>query len=249
MNTISNTTLNTNSNTTSFSGMEEMDLKQILELLIGKIWLIILIPLIFSIITGMVSLYLMDPVYETSTTIYVNEKKEGAPLAYSDLTLSSQLVSDYRVLIKSRMFTEPVIKKLDLQNISAAQLAERITVNAINDTRLIEIKVQDKNPALACNIANELANVFKEKITEIISIENITIVDKAIIPSSPIKPKPLLNIAIAFFLGVLSAVGLILFVEYFDDKIRTAEDAEKLGIPLLGTVPEYTNEWGDSKND
>lgn len=232
---------------TAISGIDEMDLKQIFEILISKIWLIIILPVIFSIAAGLASYYLMEPVYETSTTIYVNEKKQGAPLAYSDLTLSSQLVSDYRVLIKSRMFTEVVIKELGLQDISPSHIAERITVNAVNDTRLIEIKVQDSNPLLASNIANKLAEVFRDKIIEIIQIENITVIDEAYVPKSPIKPNPVLNIAIAFCLGILTAIGISLFLEYFDDKIRTAEDVERLGLPLLGTIPEYTMEWEDAR--
>ncbi len=233
-----------NGNTSSsVLNTDELDLRQILDLMISKIWLILILPVVFSIITGLVSYYIIEPVYETSTTIYVNEKKNGAPIAYSDLTLSSQLVSDYRVLIKSRKFTEVVINELGLQDISSSRLAEKITVNAVSDTRLIEIKVQDTNPLLASNIANKLAEVFKDKITDIIQIENITIIDKAFVPQRPIKPNHKLNIAIAFCLGILTATGVVLFLNYFDDKIRTAEDVERLNLPLLGTVPEYIMEW------
>lgn len=226
-------------------GSEELDLRQLFDILLNRLWLIIILPIVFSIAAALINLYVLLPVYETSTTLYINEKKQGAPLAYNDLSLSSQLVKDYRVLIKSRMFTEEVIKRLGIINLTPNQLADRITVNAVNDTRLIEIKARSTDPQLACDIANKLAEVFEEKIRDIIQIENITIVDKAIVPSTPISPNVKLNILIAFCLGLLLAVGLAFLIDYFDDKIRTAEDVEKLGIPLLGTVPEYNMKWED----
>lgn len=233
---------NTQDNVTH-AGMEEIDLKQILDILASKLWLIIILPILFSAVGAYLSYYVMDPVYETSTTLYINEKKEGSQIAYNDLMVGTQLVKDYRVLIKSRMFTRKVIEELNLENMSTKQLANNVTVNAVNDTRLIEIKAQSAEPVQAKNIANKLAEVFTEKITEIIQIENITIVDSAPLPGNPVKPNPLLNIAIAFTLGIMAGIGTVFFIEYFDDKIRTVEDAEKIGLSVLGTVPEFEMEW------
>jgi len=114
-------------------------------------------------------------------------------------------------------------------------------VDAKNETRLIEIKVQDKDPQRAAEIANKVAEVFKEEVVEIMKVENINIVDNAIVPVNPIKPRLLMNVAVAFVLGLLVAVGLAFVIEYFDDTIKSTEDVEHyLELTVLGTIPEFT---------
>lgn len=67
---------------------------------------------------------------------------------------------------------------------------------------------------------------------------NVTLVDRADVPREPSSPKLLLNILIAFVLGVGLAALFVFLREYFDDTIRSPEDVEaKLGLPLLGLIP------------
>ncbi len=74
-----------------------------------------------------------------------------------------------------------------------------------------------------------------------VTANNITVVDTAEPAITPAWPKPLLNVLLALFLGVVSAAGLVFLREALDDSVRTPDDAEsKLGLPLLGTVPRIT---------
>ncbi|PKP90205.1 MAG: hypothetical protein CVT77_15725, partial [Alphaproteobacteria bacterium HGW-Alphaproteobacteria-16] len=71
---------------------------------------------------------------------------------------------------------------------------------------------------------------------------NITIVDPAVVPGSPTSPKPLINLLLASLLGLGLGVIIALARERFDDTIRTPADlSEKLGVPLIGTVPKITD--------
>ena len=66
------------------------------------------------------------------------------------------------------------------------------------------------------------------------NVENINIVDTAQPPLNPIKPRILMNIAVAFILGLLIAVGLAFVIEYFDDTVKSADDVERyLGLTVL----------------
>ncbi|HYG25858.1 MAG TPA: polysaccharide biosynthesis tyrosine autokinase [Caulobacteraceae bacterium] len=72
-----------------------------------------------------------------------------------------------------------------------------------------------------------------------VGANNVAIVDRAIVPSSPYKPNLLFNLAIAGALGLLLAIGCAFIAESIDDTITAPGDIEsKLGIPLLGSVPE-----------
>ena len=53
----------------------------------------------------------------------------------------------------------------------------------------------------------------------------------------PIKPNPELNMAIAFVVGLMTAVGLAFLLEYLDQSIRTEQDIEQyLGLPVIGAI-------------
>ena len=63
-----------------------------------------------------------------------------------------------------------------------------------------------------------------------------------IVPSSPIKPKKQLNIAIAAFIGIMVGLGIVFLIEYLDNTIKTPEDVQKhVGIPVIGTIPLFPN--------
>jgi len=69
---------------------------------------------------------------------------------------------------------------------------------------------------------------------------NIRIVEDAIVPNVPVRPRPLLNIALALVVGVMLGAGLAFFLEYFDNTIKTPEEVERyLGLTTLGVVPLF----------
>jgi capsular polysaccharide biosynthesis protein len=70
--------------------------------------------------------------------------------------------------------------------------------------------------------------------------DNVKVVDKAKVPSSPVKPRPLMNIAIAGVLGIMVGLGIIFLIEYLDNTIKTPDDVQKyLGLPVLGSIPNF----------
>lgn len=67
---------------------------------------------------------------------------------------------------------------------------------------------------------------------------NITIVDRAVVPSSPSFPKFYQFLALAFLLGLVLAAIVVALKELLDDAIRSPLDVEKkLGLSLLGLIP------------
>lgn len=78
-----------------------------------------------------------------------------------------------------------------------------------------------------------------------INVSNAQIVDGATVPSSPVRPKRLMNIVLAVIIGLLGGLFAAFFVEYMDDTIKTPDDVEKiLALPFLGYVPTTENEEG-----
>ncbi len=73
-----------------------------------------------------------------------------------------------------------------------------------------------------------------------LNASNIRIVDPAVIPEAPVKPRVYLNLAGGLFLGLCLGTGLAFFQEYLDKTMKTADDVERLvRLPSLGILPRF----------
>ena len=67
---------------------------------------------------------------------------------------------------------------------------------------------------------------------------NISIVDYALTPDSPIGPNRARTIILAFFLSIGLGLGLALFLEYLDDTVHSTQEVERLlHLPALAVIP------------
>ena len=75
-------------------------------------------------------------------------------------------------------------------------------------------------------------------ITGGVGVNNIAIVDAATKPDRRSSPRLLLNLFLAGLLGALTGAGLALLLDHVDESIMDpTEVRQRLGVPLLGTVP------------
>lgn len=80
------------------------------------------------------------------------------------------------------------------------------------------------------------------RISEAGQRENVQILDEAILPDIPIKPKKKLNLMLGALIGLGLGIGLTFLLEYFDDSIKNPEELERIGFPILATIPEIIAE-------
>jgi polysaccharide biosynthesis transport protein len=67
----------------------------------------------------------------------------------------------------------------------------------------------------------------------------ISILEPAERPISPVKPNKLKIIILALVFGFACGFGSILVTEYMDDSFRNVEEVQRiLGVPVLGTIPK-----------
>lgn len=224
--------------------MEEISLKELFFILRKWLWLIITLLIVSMLVSGLVSFYVLDKEYVSFTTLMVGKPKDyitESKIEYNDIILNQKLVSTYGELIKMRVVADKVIDNMDLP-ISYEQYRSKINVTLLKDTEIIKIEVNDNEPQVAADIANETAEVFMETVKDIMKVENVQVIDKAEAPLNPIRPRPLLNIAIAGILGVMLGIFIAFLIEFLDNTIKSPEDVEKyLGVPVLGTIPKSDN--------
>jgi capsular exopolysaccharide synthesis family protein len=93
--------------------------------------------------------------------------------------------------------------------------------------------------------AKGLYDVLLQKLNETdiaasIRSNNVSVVERAVPPSTPIKPNKKRIAGLAAFLGLMFGVGLVLARDYLDNTIKDPEEIERyLHLDLLAAVPQY----------
>lgn len=218
---------------------ETISLKELLQTLRKRLSLILSITFLAILVSGIVSYFFITPIYQASTQLLVNQSKsDQTQFQYNEIQTNLQLINTYNVIIKSPAILDLVIKELDL-DMTAGQLNQKITVQNEKDSTVVNLSVQDADAALAAKIANKTADVFKKEIVKIMSVDNVSVLAKAEVGEnqSPIKPQPLMNIAIAMVVGLMAGIGASFLLEYFDNTVKNEQEIEKLlGVPVLGVI-------------
>ncbi|MEK5079762.1 Wzz/FepE/Etk N-terminal domain-containing protein [Solibacillus sp. FSL W7-1436] len=218
---------------------ETISLQEIIKIIKKRLVLIIALTVIGCGVAAGISIYAITPIYDAQTQILVNQKG-NADQVYSLQTTNTDLslINTYQVIITSPVILNPVLESLDLDK-TTGQLAQQISVFTKTDSKVVNIRVEDPNPAVAVDIANTLAEVFKENIPQLMSIDNISILSAAKLSEnpSPVKPDILLNSAIGAVIGLMLGFGLTFLLEFLDMSIKGERDVEDyLQLPVIGMV-------------
>lgn len=215
--------------------------------IIRKRWLLVIsVPILAALVSGLISFFYIKPTYEESTTLLVNNT-QGADVAsqqYQTILASQALVNTYTDIIKSNTIEQSVINDLHL-SITVSQLDSMIKVTSPNQSQVIQVSVTNHNPQLAAQIANQLATAFQQKAASIMSVQNVQVIDAAMVPAQPaaVSPNKKLNVAIAFILGLMVSVGIAFLMEYLDYRLRTEDEVRRyLQLPVLGAVADFESE-------
>lgn len=222
---------------------ETISLKELFQTLKKRLSLIIIITAIATATSGIVSYFLLTPIYQSSTQILVNQSKDEQQVYNAgEVQTNLQLINTYNVIIKSPAILDKVIEKERL-NMTSGALNGLVTVASEQNSQVVNITVQNEDPKEAANIANSIAITFQEEISNIMNVDNVSILTKAQVGEnpSPIKPQPVLNMAIALVVGAMASVGIAFLLEYLDNTIKTEQDIEnQLGLPVLGAITTIT---------
>lgn len=216
----------------------ELELRETIEIILKRLWIIVAITLATTILGLIISVFFIDDVYSSSTTLIVREKrKNGEDYQLSDLNLARNLVDTYSVIIKSNRVLEKVLDEVGSDS-SVSSLRSKISVQSEGNTEIIRITVEDLGPETARDIANSIARVFKDEIVQLLEMDNVQVIDEARASYTPVRPKVGMNTAIAFVLGLMVGLGLVFAIEYFDNTLKEPEDVEKyLNLPVIGIIP------------
>lgn len=108
------------------------------------------------------------------------------------------------------------------------------------DSRSIQYNILRREVDSNREIYNSLLQRYNQVgLAEDAKNSNITIVDRALIPSQRFSPSLRKNLLLGLLLGAMLGVGAALLLEFLDNTIKTPEDVERLlHLGVLGVIPK-----------
>ena len=74
------------------------------------------------------------------------------------------------------------------------------------------------------------------------NVTNVKVIDRAQVPQKPVRPRKMLNYALAVVLGLFAGGMLVIIFESLDQTIKTAPDLEKtINISSIVSIPSFKN--------
>ncbi|MBR6792916.1 MAG: polysaccharide biosynthesis tyrosine autokinase [Clostridia bacterium] len=221
----------------------EIDLKRLWKAVWRRFWIICTAAILGAVISLAATYYLITPMYRSSAMFYVNNSsismgEASLSITSSDINASKSLVETYAVILKSRSCLNDVIDYANL-DYTYEQLRNMIVASSVNDTEVFQVVVTGPDPAEAERIANAIAYILPNQITDIVEGTSAKIVDYAVAAASPSSPSYTRNVFLGFMLGLALALCLIVVRALFDITIRTEEDVEQCTkYPILAAIPD-----------
>jgi capsular exopolysaccharide synthesis family protein len=209
--------------------------------------MIIACPIVAALAAGIVS-FLLPPVYEAHVSLYV---RPAQPLSSTDPTIAAvtadQVLRTYAALMTQRPILEAVSSQLTL-GMRPEDLAQKIKATPSTNTLILDVAVQDTNPAVARDIANQVVADLIDEVKKIQQAEsqgvansrtgdNLVITSPAVLPDKPVFPHKTLNVTIAFAAGLMLALGIAFLLDYLDQSIKTDDELiGRIGLVPLGHI-------------
>ena len=216
-----------------------MTLLELLQLLRKRLALVIALPVVFTLATGIYAFGFMEDVYTSEVQLYVlTQSQISQDQSYatsSDTAASQQLANDIAVIADTPKVRNATAKALGMKDLKDYTLG----VKNATTTRVITLTVTANDPAAAARVANEFAKNTASCAVETMGLKAVNIVDDATSSDIPSGPNRKMYLAVAFLAGLFVAVAIVVLMDMLNTTVKSREEAEELfGLPVLGTMPE-----------
>ena len=187
-------------------------------------------------------------------------KQEASELETSKAKLSRTYKAKHPEILKVDAQIEQVNQKIDAEiktmmravqtEFRVARAREDTLLGNVNRLRaeaqeLNEKEIQYLNLQRDADSNQQLYEAVLKRLKETgvtggLETNNVSVIEEAVVPRTPIRPRKAVNLVAAVVVGLLVGVGTALTLEYFDTTVKTPDDVERyLGLPVIGIVPQF----------
>ena len=215
----------------------EINLGELFQLLKKNIKMIIIFILACTALLGIVTVFLINKKYESTSRLFLKPDVTEGIADYSQINSNNLMVNNYVEMIKGNNIQGLAADEL---NMDIKDLNSCLNVSNETNTQIISITAKTTDPALSKDIVDAVVKTFTKEAKEKLNVNNITVVDEAEIATDPVSPSLKRNLLIGALLGAFLSISYLFIKFMLDTHIHNKEEVEKyLGIPCLGSVPYF----------
>lgn len=174
-------------------------------------WIIVLLMIAAANFSLLIS-YLTPPVYETSSRFVVSPNASVYSNSWDivsslDTLDRRSIINTYKELLASPAVyaTSPGIQHLNPEELETKY---NVVVVVVPDTNILKLTVDGPDPNAVVDIARAIGSEALDYINKLYPVYNFSVLDQPELPTSPIRPEPVKNAALALVVGAILGTGL-----------------------------------------
>jgi capsular polysaccharide biosynthesis protein len=190
--------------------------------------------------------------YEAEAQLYVGSRSVDLDPDSQDVSGNraaglSFLASSFADMLDTRSVAERALAVTGVSR-TIEEVENAVTASTQPATLLVTITVVDRDPSVAAELANGVADEFVGLLQEQEDLQSggpeadrvapVSVFERAVLPTKPLSNSLARNLFLAAVFGTFLAVGVVVLLEYLDLTIKNADDAQnRLQLPVLGALP------------
>ncbi len=242
---------------------EEFNIKELLNIFIPKLWLIVIVAMVFGM--GMAVFTVFEEDRYVSTTVIHVVKASDMEFEINDVEFANTYLQTYIEVLNIKDFRVSVAKdfqdhcaktlpelteadlmaKFDIGIWEPSSIADSFKITARTSQDLLTVSVETSNAQFSYYIANSIANVLVAGQTLAYDeAVKMRIVQQAV-PGAPVKTLTtyILNTFIGGAVGAVLSMVAIFIYNVADVTIRDKKKIEdNFDIPVLGVIPRFISD-------
>lgn len=243
---------------------EEFSIKELINIFLPRLWLIVIVALVFGACAAFYAVVLKDDTYTSTTRIHISKNTSGASdLGVSDVEFATFYLETYIELIKIPDFLEKVLKDFregaDYQAYIETVGSENLTGSSIKgyistakSQDILSISVTTPNPFLSYGLANSIQRVICDPDERVLAypVEIVTplTIQHPVRAYTPNSHREIFTTIIGLAVGTVFAMAIIFIINVMDVTVRDRRKLEdSFDVPVLGVIPRFISEEGKAK--
>ena len=246
---------------------ESYSIKDIISLLLSKIWLLIVVTIIGGSAAFFFSKFVLPLQYSSHISMYVQSYTGISENVnqQNNISNSKQLVNTYMEVLKDDAVMNAVGAKLKEQfaentlsnnfgyadgKISPAAIRNCLSISSVTDTSAVKIVATTKDAEVSAAICNDLTEVAPDYVEQAVGVGSINTIDVAKVYNSPVAPNMKKN-AVLGAMGALALACMVIFlIDFFDNTVKDTDAlGKKFKKPIIGEIASFGNDKKKKNND
>lgn len=246
---------------------ESYSIKDIISLLLSKIWLLIIVTIIGGTAAFCYSKFVLPLQYSSHISMYVQSYTGISENVnqQNNISNSKQLVNTYMEVLKDDAVMNAVGAKLKEQfdvdtlvnnfgyadgKISPAAIRNCLSISSVTDTSAVKIVATTKNAEVSAAICNDLTEVAPDYVEQAVGVGSINTIDVAKVYNTPVAPNMKKNAALGAMGALALACVIIFLIDFFDNTVKDTDAiGEKFKKPIIGEIASFGNDKKKKNSD